>query len=192
MAGTATQRRVTTPQNSDQRDTTSNVNKLIDDVERLRVALGRAQGFLTSAPGLRIGTSSAAAIKYDEFTAVVRGGAITVSAGEEAFTATTHDIADPDSDPRESWYVLSVNASGTITTTKGTTAAEDAAVKPVAPVDEVIVGYVKIQHDGTAIFDATTDLLSASHLTVTYEDAPVEAAANLTAGKIQDEGGTDI
>lgn len=193
MAGTTTESHPTSLENSDVRDALINYNKLIDDVERLRAALGRTSaGILTSAPGLTIGTTADTALKTVEFTMVIRGETVTVSAAETAFTATTHDIADPDADPREAYYTLSANASGTLTITKGDTAAADAAVKKAAPVDEVLVGWVKIQHDGTAIFDASTNALDAAHLTVTYEDAPVMAAANLTAAKIGDPTGTAV
>jgi hypothetical protein len=95
------------------------------------------------------------------------------AATEVAFTATTHDIADPDADGREAYYLLSVAAgSTTCTITKGTTAALGAGAVPATPAGHLAVGYVKVAHDGTAIFDASTDLLSATHLVDTYVDYP--------------------
>lgn len=141
-------------------------NLLVADVQSALTG-----SILLSAPGLAIGTSSAAKVKHNELIYQVAGMRYKVAAGEVAFTATTHDIADPDTNPREAIYVLSVNAAGTVTITKGADAAADAAVAPATPAGEVKLGEVKIQHNGSAIFDASTDLLSAAHLTDTYTDA---------------------
>lgn len=120
-------------------------------------------------PVLAIGTTANTAIKITNAVHLVIGGAlVTVPAQEVAFTATTHDIADPDTDPREAIYLLSADADGAVTITKGDDAAADAAVAPSVPAGEVELGQVLIQHNGSAIFNATTDALNAAHLTVTY------------------------
>lgn len=151
----------------------ANHNRLVADVQ------GLLNGdLLISAPTIGIGSTptnvatGAFVFQIDG----VRERKAAVAAGT-AFTATTHDIADPTALPREAIYVLSVAVGGTITITKGADAAAGAAVAPATPANEVKLGEVLIQHDGTAIFDATTDQLDAAHLTVTYTPA---AAAVLT------------
>jgi hypothetical protein len=146
------------------------VGQLVNDV----VAIQGGDALL-SAPGLAIGTSSAAKVKHNAFNVRVDGNTQLIAAAEVAFTATTHDIADPDAAGREAIYVLSVNAAGTVTITKGSDAALGAAVAPATPAGEVKMGEVKVAHDGSAIFDASTDLLSAAHLTDTYTDATLAA-----------------
>jgi len=160
------------------------LNKVVADLERLRAAVGDGNGVVTSAPTLAIGTSSAAEVKVAAFTVEQAGGTRTISSAETAFTATTHDIADPDTDPREAYFTLSVDKADTITITKGSDAAEDAAVKIAGPPGELVIGWVLVQHNGSAIFNATTDDLDAAHITATYEDAPLNAAANMTAATV--------
>lgn len=152
-------------------------NVLIEEFNRLRydvTAILNGLQLLTP-PVLEIGTVAPEEVKHGAFNIRVDGVTETVAAGEEAFTAVTHDIADPDANPREAIYVLSVAAGGAITITKGDTAAAGAAVAPATPAGEVKMGEVLIQHDGSAIFDATTSALDAAHLTVTYTDEPVAA-----------------
>lgn len=158
----------------------SATEKMRVQFNKLADALGLTEnGVLRSAPSLAIGTTSKKEVKHATFTTEIRGLTVSVTGAEVAFTATTHDIADPDADPREAYYTISVSSAGTVTITKGATAAADAAVKAAAPAGETVVGWVKIQHDGTAIFDATTNDLDAAHLTVTYEDAPVVSAISV-------------
>lgn len=139
--------------------------------DRLRDAINALSqsDLLLSNAGLAIGTGSAAKVKYNAFDFQVDGVAAHVAAGEVAFTPTTHDIADPDTDPREAIYVLSIAEGETAPTiTKGATAAAGAAVAPATPANEIKLGEVLVQHDGSAIFDASTDDLDAAHLTVTF------------------------
>lgn len=148
---------------------------------------------LLGVVGLAIGTSSAAAIKFaNDIRWSIGGVTYRIAAGEVAFTATTHDIADPDADGREAIYVLSVPAAATAPTiTKGTTAALLAAVAPATPAGHVKIGEVKVAHNGSAIFDASTDLLSAAHLTDTYTDEPATAGLSGTIDTVTTpEGGT--
>ncbi len=127
------------------------------------------------------GTVSAAEVRIQNFESVFAFTPfrrnVVITDTEHAFTATTHDIADPDTDPREKVYVLSVarkvghapdQATEVVTITGGTIAAAGLAVAPATPAGEIKIGEVLIQHDGTAIFNATTDLLTAAHLTVTF------------------------
>ena len=124
---------------------------------------------LMGAPNLRIGTTDTN-VRTDAFYFVDSGIMelkASVAAGT-AFTATTHDIADPDAAGREALYVLSIATGGTITITKGADAALAAAVRPAVPAGEIDLGQVLVAHDGSAVFNATTDALTAAHLTVTY------------------------
>lgn len=127
---------------------------------------------LLTAPTLAIGTSSAAAIKITNATTHVVGGAVVEHASVEvAFTATTHDITADASAAQEAYYLISTIDGIDHVITKGTTAAEGAASPPAIPSNAIPIGLVKIVVAAGAVdFDATTDLLSESHLTVTYED----------------------
>lgn len=152
------------------------LNALGEAVTQLR-AVAESQhaalqgSLLLSAPGLAIGTQSKADIAYEELLWQVDGVRYRLPAGEVSFTATTHDIADPDDDPREAIYVLSVAAGAEdVTITKSDTAAEGEAVAPDTPEGHVKLGEVLIQHDGSDEFDATTDDLDAAHLAVSFSD----------------------
>ena len=161
------------------------VANIVLDLEKIRVQIAGGDGILAAASGMAIGTTKTDVLNAATSVLLRGSGAVTVASAETAFTATTHDIADADANPKEKWYAFSVQADGsTITITMGAIAEADLAVKPVAPAGEVVLGWVKIQHNGTAIFDADTDLLDAAHLTVTYEDAPIMAAAALVAAQI--------
>ncbi len=173
MSGTTVQTTRTTKAGTDVDDVRLQFNAMVDALDLL--VNGDA---LLSAPGLAIGVSSAAAVKFNDLIFQVDGMRFRIAASEVAFTATTHDIADPDAAPREAIYVLSASAGASAPTiTKGTTAAANAAVAPATPAGHVKFGEVKVQHDGSAIFDASTDLLSAAHLTDTYtSETPYTAA----------------
>lgn len=136
---------------------------------------------LLTAPVLSIGTVSAAEIKYTAYHFQIGGMRYTAAAGEIGFTATADDIADPDADPREIVYLLSTAAGDSEpTVTPGTIAAAGAGVAPATPSNHVVLGEVLLQHDGTAIFNATTDLLSDAHITDTYTDAVAYGETPLT------------
>jgi hypothetical protein len=86
-----------------------------------------------------------------------------VAAGT-AFTATTDDVSDGSCRA----FLLSIGTTGTITITPGTEAVgTEPGALPTCPVNDCPIGLVTIAADG-AIFNATTDSLAASHLTVTY------------------------
>lgn len=136
-------------------------NSLVDGSDRI-----------IGTPGLAIGTSSAAAVKIvNAIGVVVAGGFETKASAEVAFTATTHDITALAAKITEAKYLLSIAAGGTVTITKGATANENESVIPAIPAADVPLGVVTIQVEaGSTDFDASTDLLSASHLTDAYED----------------------
>jgi hypothetical protein len=125
---------------------------------------------VSQQPNIRIGVTSKKALKIDGFTLYRDGGRIAVAAAEPAFTATTHDIADPDANGREAIYLVLVSRAGAVTIVKGGDAVLGAGVDPAITADCVAIARVKINHNGTQIFDATTDDLDAAHLTVVYQD----------------------
>lgn len=137
-----------------------------------------------SRPGLTIGTVSAAEVKMAFPITVVRSGVLSeIAAQEKAFTATTDDIAASATADREAIYLVSSDGTD-LFILKGTIANAGAAVPPALPASRALVGYVRIVVDaGATPFDATTDLLTASHLTVTFYDADGEAleGADLSA-----------
>jgi hypothetical protein len=135
---------------------------------------------LVKAPTLAIGTDKTK-IAHGEYIIQVDGFRTRIAAGEVAFTATTHDVADPDASGREITYLLSMTTGGsTPTITAGTIAALGASAAPATPAGHVVLGTVKVAHDGTAIFDATTDELDEAHLTDTYTPATAYGETALT------------
>lgn len=113
---------------------------------------------LVSNPNLAIGTSSKAKIKHDAFTYVVNGEFTTITGGEVAFTATTHDVTDG--------HFKNYNVYLDGSTVKILGSAED-AVCPATPAGKLKLGEVKITSTG-ALFDATTTLLDAGTVTDVY------------------------
>lgn len=123
--------------------------------------------YCRSTPSLQIGTSSKKAVRNNAaFTFNINGMPYSKAAAETAFTATTHDVADG----YTRIFTVQISAAGTITFSPGTavlTANASTAEGGAVTADNAKIGEVKIAADG-AIFNATTDDLDASHLTVTY------------------------
>ncbi len=118
---------------------------------------------LVSNPNLAIGTSSKAKIKHDAFTYVLNGAFTTITGGEVAFTATTHDIADGEG----AVFLVYLDGS-TVKLSKGTaTTGGTGATCPATPAGKLKLGEVKIVTSG-ALFDASTTLLDAGTVTDTY------------------------
>lgn len=118
---------------------------------------------LVSNPNLAIGTSSKAKIKHDAFTYVLNGAFTTISGGEVAFTATTHDITDGEG----AVFLVYLDGS-TVKISKGTsTTGGTGAVCPTTPSGKLKLGEVKIVTSG-ALFDASTTELDAATVTDTY------------------------
>lgn len=142
------------------------------DRGNLRVHGDPGPDFLLNRAGLQIGTGNAAQVRNGNAISKVVGGAIAeVAASETAFTATTHDIAADAGKIQERAYLLSVQAGGTIVITPGAIADENLAEPGAVPASEAPMGTVLIKvAAGATPFDATSDLLTASHLTVTFED----------------------
>ncbi len=130
-------------------------------------AIGKTVATANLSPG--IGTTNNTRVKTGAATVYHSGAPVTLAAAETAFTATTHDIASGN----EAKYLLTMSRAGAIVITKGADAAGvGASLDPATPSDSVLLARVSIRATG-AIFDATTDALSAAHLAVTYEDLTV-------------------
>lgn len=192
MAGSMTRSVKTSFEGSDARTLLIQFNKLIDDVEQLRSALTHVMpGVLLSAPALKAGTSSAKALRAEAFTFTARGKVVSAAAQEKAFTATTHDVAAS----KEAWFVLSTQADGTtFTITKGADQTIGTKVLPVAPDNEVPIGYLQVITGAGGAFDATTDDLAVAGniASLAFVDAPAVGGAMLTASKIADQTGVEI
>ena len=135
-------------------------------------------GVLTSAPGLKGGTSSAVTWRHEACTAKIRGKAFTISAAETALTDTGHDTAHT----KESWYVLSVQADGsTHTITKGADQTIGTIVLPQAPDNEMVLGYMQIVTIVGTAFDANTDDLAVGTgiASLAFYDAPYIETVNV-------------
>lgn len=131
-------------------------------------ALGKTL-VLTKA-GLQIGTGSKAKVRVNTATVqyLIDGKSYSLSAGEVAFTAVTHDIADGS----EAVFLVTANAAGTLALTKGASAVGAGnAVIPWSsqPNGQAVLGHVRIVTVGAA-FVAGTDLLDDAEITDTYTD----------------------
>lgn len=116
---------------------------------------------------LAIGSTSKAKVKivkdlYFQVNGVIK---MIAAATEVAFTATTDDIAAS----KEKTFLLVSNG----TTTKLVGGAEAAVGASVDPLEAAITGFtvlgrVKVANGSASLFDATTTLLDAAGITVTY------------------------
>lgn len=143
------------------------------DANKLKAyrADGAFRNMTLSNPGLAIGSGSKAKVLIANTVVFLIAGVFkSKTTAEIAFTATTHDIAPNASSIQEAVYLLTLNAAGTATITKGTTAtgAGNAAV-PAAPAGQAVIGHVRVAvAAGATLFDASSDNLDAAHLTATY------------------------
>lgn len=126
--------------------------------ENLRVILDEFQSFavdlLLNSGGLVIGSGSKKKVKIaNTVYAMIDGVPVKKTTAEVDFTATTHDVTNA----YFRFFVLSMDASGTVTITAGDEAATiGAATIPALPDEEVALGLVLINPTGTGDFDATT------------------------------------
>lgn len=123
--------------------------------------------------GLTIGSSSAAKVKIGVASSCTFGGVFgspLAANTEVAFTATTHDITAVADAVQEACYLLSVNAAGAATLTMGAVSSgAGTALVPDCPANNCPIGYLRLAvAAGSTNFDASTDLLSATHLTDNY------------------------
>jgi hypothetical protein len=125
-----------------------------------------------SAAGLAIGTTSAAKVKIVNTVTFLSGGVFkSKTTAEVAFTASVHDIAANATAAQEAKYLLCLDSAGTPTLTMGAIAGAGLSALPELPAGVSPIGYVKVSvAAGATKFTASTDLLSAGHLTVTYVD----------------------
>lgn len=132
-----------------------------------------------SAPGIVIGSSANTKVKIGATTVFTSSGAFKSKASAEvAFTPTTHDIAPDAVLVKEAIYLLSLASDGTPTLTMGDIASGSGAAKfPERPATGTPIGAVRIAvAAGATLFDASSDALTAAHLTVTYYDLGYYAA----------------
>jgi hypothetical protein len=126
-----------------------------------------------TAPGLAIGSGSAAKVKIVNTVTFLSAGVFkSKTTAEVAFTAVTHDIPVSASLVQEAVYMVCLDGSGTPTLTMGDIASgAAAALIPEVPAGLTPIGHVRIAvAAGATKFTASTDLLSAGHLSVTYTD----------------------
>jgi hypothetical protein len=147
----------------------TNLQCMMDQFDSINTSM---QNRALAAAGLVIGSTSAAKVKIANTVTYLSAGVFKSKAtAEVAFTATTHDIPNNASIVQEAKYLLSLDAAGTPTLTMGAVANTGLSVLPEIPAGLTPIGYVKIQvAAGGTKFTASTDLLSAGHLTVTYFD----------------------
>ncbi len=121
-------------------------------------------------PGLAIG-SDTAKVQIANTVKFLSGGVFkSKTTAEVAFTATTHDIeADADT-IQEACYLVCLSVSGAVTLHMGAISSTDGgALLPAIPSDLTPIGYLRLQvAAGSTDFDASSDALSAGHLTDTY------------------------
>jgi hypothetical protein len=67
-------------------------------------------------------------------------------------------------------YLVTLDAAGTLTITKGTSVATDTAVLPALPASNGAIGAFKIATDGSTTFTSGTTDLGAAGITETYYD----------------------
>ena len=94
-------------------------------------------------------------------------------------TQVTSPAAAQQADSTECFYLLSVNAAGTVAWTKGTEAASG-AVLPATPAASAAYAAVKVVLDGTA-FTLGTTAFDASNVVSTFYDLGYGVEVNLTA-----------
>jgi hypothetical protein len=128
-----------------------------------------------SAPGLVIGSVSAKTLKITNTTVYLHNGIFKSMATQvPVFTATTHDIAPHATLVQEAVYLVcnGATASDICTVHMGAiSSGAGTALFPDVPAGKTPIGAVRIAvAAGATLFDATTDDLSAGHITDTYYD----------------------
>jgi len=138
-----------------------------------------------SSAGLAIGTGSTAKVLIaNTVTYTVANIWKSKTTAEIAFTATTMDIAASASSVQEAVYFVCLDASGTPSLVMGTIAAGAGNAKyPELPAATLtVIGAVRIAvAAGSTMFDASSDALSAGHLTVTYYNFATAPIASFSA-----------
>lgn len=126
--------------------------------QSLRNALAEIQGSivdqLLNTGGLAIGSSSKKDVKIANTIYALVGGVLVKK------TTAEIDLSGTVTNAKFNVFVLSINASGTVTATMGTEGATiGAIVFPTIPSDNAVIGFVIINPTGTGNFVGnTTDL----------------------------------
>jgi hypothetical protein len=124
-----------------------------------------------SNPGVVIGSTSAATVKITNTTVFTSNGEFkSKTTAEVPFTATTHDIAADADTVQEACYLLCLAGDGTASLVMGAIASGSGAAKwPDRPSNLTPIGGVRVAvAAGATNFDATSDNLSAGHITDTF------------------------
>jgi len=131
-------------------------------------------------PVLAIGSGSAAKVLITTGATgiyIIEGKIYTTPASQEvAFTATTDDIAPNATTAQEKTYLVCLDSAGTGSLVGGDQADIGKSVAPEVDADLCVIGKVVLSvAAGTTKFDASTDLLSANHVTDTYTNLAILA-----------------
>ena len=124
-------------------------------------------------PAIVIGTGSAAKVRVSATPTYLNNGIFyAASAAEVAFTATTHDIPANALSVQEACYLVCIDNADALTLHMGAIATGSGnALLPEIPAGLTPLGYARVAVAAGAVdFDASTDLLSAAHLTDTFVD----------------------
>lgn len=126
-----------------------------------------------SSPGLGIGTTAAGKVKIASTTVYLHDGVFkSKTTAEVAFTATVHDIPAAAGSIQEACYLVCLAADGTPSLVMGDIATGAGAAKlpeVSAYAGLTPIGYLRLAvAAGATDFNASTDELSAAHLTDTY------------------------
>jgi hypothetical protein len=124
-------------------------------------------------PVLAIGSGSAAKVLITTGATgiyTIEGVIYTSPASQEVeFTATTDDIIADATTVQEKTYLVCLDSAGTGSIVGGEQADTGESLAPDVDDDLCVIGKVVLKvAAGTTNFDASTDLLSASHITDTY------------------------
>ncbi|OQB18158.1 MAG: hypothetical protein BWY14_01004 [Parcubacteria group bacterium ADurb.Bin192] len=124
---------------------------ILNALEQLQT---NACDMLLNTGGLAIGSSSKAAVKIaNTVYAMIDGALVKKTTAEVALSGTVTNA-------KFNVYVLSMDASGTVTASMGTEGATiGAVVFPTVPDDEVVLGFVIVNPTGTGNFVGGTTAL---------------------------------
>jgi len=125
-----------------------------DILNALEQLQANACDVLLNTGGLAIGSSSKAAVKIaNTVYAMIDGALVKKTTAEVALSGTVTNA-------KFNVYVLSMDASGTVTASMGTEGATiGAVVFPTVPDDEVVLGFVIVNPTGTGNFVGGTTAL---------------------------------
>jgi hypothetical protein len=128
-----------------------------------------------TAPGLAIGSSSAAAVLIANTTVFINAGVFkSKSTAEKALAGTALAVSQ-----KCKWLVcLAADGTPSVTQSAIVAAADDDPDLPEIPAGETPIGYVMAETDSSHTFTPGTTLLSASGITDTYVDLVFNDSGN--------------